>query len=316
MDAARTGKFIAERRNALGMTQKQLAEALAVSDKTVSKWECGRGLPDIDIIGRLADILDVSLSELCSGESAPLSETASNLSDYFAYIAYTGNLRRKMVRKSLAYFLITVFTVVAVQLITRLIDMPFDVLHLTIFSVIYITIFSLVFSPWYRFRTTPRRSAPTAELSGRITSISFKKGYRKGYRYACISLSHAGANQKSTLFTTWKLYYDLFPGDLVRLTYRDNQILDCNIIERGEISKMMSRPLTAEAVFNYIDIQECDPSEGDIRLARFMLPDKRVISLLFPSDFTFPRSSTSGKLTWHGNYLDTFVVNEPEEAGI
>lgn len=41
MDQAKTGRFIAARRKELGLTQRQLAEALSISDKTVSKWECG-----------------------------------------------------------------------------------------------------------------------------------------------------------------------------------------------------------------------------------------------------------------------------------
>ena len=41
MDQAKTGRFIAARRKELGLTQRQLAERLSISDKTVSKWECG-----------------------------------------------------------------------------------------------------------------------------------------------------------------------------------------------------------------------------------------------------------------------------------
>ena len=67
MDQYITASAIRTLREARGLTQKQLADALAVSDKTVSKWECGRGLPDITLLEPLAAALGVSLTELVSG---------------------------------------------------------------------------------------------------------------------------------------------------------------------------------------------------------------------------------------------------------
>ena len=59
-----TGKIIKELRGKKRMTQKQLAEIIKVSDKTISKWETDRGLPDIALIGTLAESLNVSVAEL------------------------------------------------------------------------------------------------------------------------------------------------------------------------------------------------------------------------------------------------------------
>jgi len=63
-----TGSTIKLLREQKGYTQRQLAERLMVSDKAVSKWESGRGLPDISLIEPLAKTLGVSLAELLSGE--------------------------------------------------------------------------------------------------------------------------------------------------------------------------------------------------------------------------------------------------------
>lgn len=63
-----TGNIIKALREKNGLTQKQLADMLIVSDKTVSKWETGKGLPDISLIESLAKALGVSLAELLSGE--------------------------------------------------------------------------------------------------------------------------------------------------------------------------------------------------------------------------------------------------------
>lgn len=64
METKELGKFIATRRTELGMTQAQLAERLHVTNKAISKWENGRGLPDIANVEGLADALDLSLQEL------------------------------------------------------------------------------------------------------------------------------------------------------------------------------------------------------------------------------------------------------------
>lgn len=64
MDAVTMGLFIADRRKELGLTQAQLAERLHVTDKAVSRWERGVGLPDIATLEPLAAALEVSLLEL------------------------------------------------------------------------------------------------------------------------------------------------------------------------------------------------------------------------------------------------------------
>lgn len=69
MDQAKTGRFIADRRKELGLTQRQLADALGISDKTVSKWETGGGLPEVSLMLPLCDRLHVTVNELLSGEA-------------------------------------------------------------------------------------------------------------------------------------------------------------------------------------------------------------------------------------------------------
>ena len=73
MDQKQIGKFIAERRRAQSLTQRQLADALSISDKTISKWECGNGLPEVSLMLPLCEKLDINVNELLSGEC--LSET-------------------------------------------------------------------------------------------------------------------------------------------------------------------------------------------------------------------------------------------------
>lgn len=68
MDQIKTGKFIAKRRKEKGLTQFQLAEALCVTDRAVSKWETGRSLPDSSIMLALCDLLEITVTELLKGE--------------------------------------------------------------------------------------------------------------------------------------------------------------------------------------------------------------------------------------------------------
>lgn len=68
MDSKKIGKVIAKRRKEKGMTQGELAERLSVSNKTISKWETGAGLPDISILVDLASVLDISVDDLLRGK--------------------------------------------------------------------------------------------------------------------------------------------------------------------------------------------------------------------------------------------------------
>lgn len=73
--------LIAERRKEKGLTQKQLAEKLDVTDKAVSKWERGNGLPAIDYLQPLADALDISVSELLQGEASSTEDKSDEAND-------------------------------------------------------------------------------------------------------------------------------------------------------------------------------------------------------------------------------------------
>ena len=68
MDQVKVGKFIAECRKNKNLTQFQLAEKLNITDRAISKWETGKGMPDSSIMLELCNELDISVNELLSGE--------------------------------------------------------------------------------------------------------------------------------------------------------------------------------------------------------------------------------------------------------
>lgn len=71
MDNTQFGRFVAQLRKEQNLTQKELAERLHVTDKAVSKWETGKGFPDLKLLEPLAQALGVSLVELLQGERTP-----------------------------------------------------------------------------------------------------------------------------------------------------------------------------------------------------------------------------------------------------
>lgn len=68
MDTVKIGKFIKEQRTQLNMTQKELADKIGCTDKAISRWETGKGMPDISFLMPLANELNITLNELLSGE--------------------------------------------------------------------------------------------------------------------------------------------------------------------------------------------------------------------------------------------------------
>lgn len=79
MDTYVTGETIRTLREGLHLTQAQLAEKLNVSDKTISKWETGRGLPDLSLLEPLAQALQISVAELLTGEQIINTNRAANM---------------------------------------------------------------------------------------------------------------------------------------------------------------------------------------------------------------------------------------------
>jgi len=74
MDQKRIGAFIAQCRKEKNLTQMQLAERLGITNQAVSKWENGRGMPDVSLLQPLCDVLGISLNELFSGEHISTEE--------------------------------------------------------------------------------------------------------------------------------------------------------------------------------------------------------------------------------------------------
>lgn len=81
MDQKKTGALIAMIRKEKGYTQRELADRLELSEKTISKWECGNGLPEVSIMMPLCQILGISANELLTGERLPVYDILKRMED-------------------------------------------------------------------------------------------------------------------------------------------------------------------------------------------------------------------------------------------
>ena len=112
MDLIKIGKYIAEKRKALGLTQKQLAEQLGMSDKSVSKWERGICLPDVSVYMELCGILGISMNEFLAGEDISEENIVKIAEDNLIQVAKDSKAKQKNLKVIIAVMLlITVLTV-------------------------------------------------------------------------------------------------------------------------------------------------------------------------------------------------------------
>lgn len=115
MDQKKIGSFLKELRKEKGMTQEQLAEHFGVSDRTVSRWENGNNMPDLDILIEISDYYEIDLREILNGErksenmNKEIKETVLQAVDYTNTEAEKYN-KRVRICNAIALFLILIYT--------------------------------------------------------------------------------------------------------------------------------------------------------------------------------------------------------------
>lgn len=124
MDQIRIGRFIAESRKSKGLTQRQLADALSISDKTVSKWERGKGLPEVSLMLPLCAALDITVNDLLSGERVSSTDYQKKAEGNMIDLMKENEENRKKMALSIITGAITVIAVCALIGIVSLVDLP------------------------------------------------------------------------------------------------------------------------------------------------------------------------------------------------
>ena len=115
MDQIKIGSFIKELRKEQNLTQEELAEKFNVARRTVSRWETGSNIPDLDILIEMADFYDVNLREILDGErksekmNEELKETVLKVAEY------SNEEKKRDTRRVLGYFVLGIVALIMVE---------------------------------------------------------------------------------------------------------------------------------------------------------------------------------------------------------
>ncbi len=109
MDLVKIGQYIAGKRKAVGLTQRQLAEQLNMSDKSVSKWERGVCLPNVSVYKELCDILGISINEFLAGEDISEENIVQKSEDTLMQVATDGDRRARLMKRVIAVLSVIAF---------------------------------------------------------------------------------------------------------------------------------------------------------------------------------------------------------------
>lgn len=124
MDQSKTGKFIAQERRAQNLTQRQLADKLAISDKTVSKWECGKGLPEVSLMLPLCEILQITVNDLLSGEKVAEGDYQKKAEENMMDLIRKNAENKERMTLSIICGVITIIAVCALVMLASYLELP------------------------------------------------------------------------------------------------------------------------------------------------------------------------------------------------
>ncbi len=115
MDQNKVGSFIKELRKVKNLTQEQLAEEFSVSRRTVSRWETGNNMPDLDILIEMSDFFEVDLREILDGERKHVKMNEELRETVMKVAEYSNEGKKKMAKVTLIYFILGIISIVINQ---------------------------------------------------------------------------------------------------------------------------------------------------------------------------------------------------------
>ena len=185
MDHQKVGCFIAALRREKGWTQRELAAQLGVTDKAVSRWETGKGLPDISLLRPLSEALGVSVNELLSGEAI---KPGQELAKSDALVLHTLEAAEKRIRRIWRNLL---YALGAVLLAGSLLFLGFDTSFVAFYGAI-VGILLLAAAVFFTFQARPKR-ALLAALGVMLLAFFLLEArdyvFVSACRHHCISLA-------------------------------------------------------------------------------------------------------------------------------
>ena len=124
MDQIKIGKFISAMRKEQKLTQRELADILGISDKTISKWECGNGMPEVSLMLPLCEALQINLNELFSGERLTDADYKKKAEENMMNLVKEKEESKKKIIISVIMCVITMISAITMILIAGTLEMP------------------------------------------------------------------------------------------------------------------------------------------------------------------------------------------------
>ena len=305
MDAKRTGKLIQNRRKQLELSQKQLAEILDISPKTVSKWETGRGLPDTGILIPLSECLECSVENLLKGEPDAEKTEQNNQQHDVALNRWKKYAKRKKYDRAIMGLVLSMLFLgsLAVGIISAFENRgALCVLCVCICIgsgiIISIQLMNLRVRDW-RKQTPVVTEGMILEKKIRISGGGSATGY------PCIVVRLYGDEKKTLDIEDWTVYDRIFPGDLIALTYQGFVLTECEVLKPGPITQEAAVPHVANAQFLKKHVKTV-ARWHHYSVADFRLETNKKITLRVNEEWNLPAAGTSGELQWHGEFMDSW----------
>ena len=125
MDLVKIGKFIADCRKKKNLTQMQLAEKLNITDRAISKWECGKAMPDSSIMLELCEVLGISVNELLTGEKLEMEKYNKQVElNLIEMVKQKEESDKRLLNIEIVLMAISITFFIAIIAIVSFVDMP------------------------------------------------------------------------------------------------------------------------------------------------------------------------------------------------
>ena len=145
MDQEKIGKFIAICRKKQNLTQAELAEKLCITDRAISKWENGRGMPDSSIMLELCNILNITVNDLLNGEVVTMSDYNVKQDELLVeMVKQKEDYDKKMLTLEIIIIVLSMSLFLGFCLVAYFVDMETWAKVLLVVSALVVTLFSCV----------------------------------------------------------------------------------------------------------------------------------------------------------------------------
>lgn len=154
MNQIKIGKFIAELRKEKQLTQEQLAEKLGVNNRTISRWENGKSMPDLSLFKTLCKTLEITINELLEGERIPKKTQINSDNNLYQAIEYT---QRKITKLDIYYHIFIILFGIFILVMTMSI-IPNSVNFITWYSVLGVYVLLIITASLIKFAIEKQKS--------------------------------------------------------------------------------------------------------------------------------------------------------------